>query len=229
MADKPAREVDTMGANRKTWDKTTFEKKARDRVERELEDEREALKAKAPPRVVVQRAPLDKDKARADQNLNMLAEVGKKTTFTSKTPAFGRSPFYCTVCSCELRDSANWLAHLNGKNHVRNLGMNLRAERSTLQGVKAKLAAVSEKKQEDLTPDEAAAAFRTEFDERVRLQEEDVRRERQAKREAERAHKHAERAAAPLDGPEDEPVEADPMMAMMGFGFGGFGSTKQKR
>jgi hypothetical protein len=109
--------------------------------------------------------------------------------------------------------------------------MNLRAERSTLQGVKAKLAATSEKKQEDLTPDEMAAAFRAEFDQRVRQQEGEDQRVRQAKRETERAHKQADRAAAaaPPDGSEGEPVEADPMMAMMGFGFGGFGSTKQKR
>jgi hypothetical protein len=67
-----------LGAQRKTWDKATFEQRARDRVERELEEEREKAIAKAPPRVVVQRAPLDRDKARADQNLNLLAEVGKK-------------------------------------------------------------------------------------------------------------------------------------------------------
>jgi U4/U6.U5 tri-snRNP component SNU23 len=143
-----------------------------------------------------------------------------------KTPELGRSPFFCTVCECELRDSANWLAHLNGKNHVRNLGMNLRAERSTLEGVKAKLASTSEKKQDNLTPDEAAAAFRAEFDERVRQQEEDARQERQQKRDSERARKRADREAAEPDQPAAEPV--DPMMAAMGFGFGGFASTKQQ-
>lgn len=148
----------------------------------------------------------------------------------SKTPELSRSPFYCTVCSCELRDSANWLAHLNGKNHVRNLGMNLRAERSTLEGVKAKLAAATEKKREDLTPDEAAAVFRAEFDARVRQQEEDAKRERQEKRDAarERAREKAAERATP-DGADAEAEPVDPMMAAMGFGFSGFGSTKQKR
>lgn len=148
----------------------------------------------------------------------------------SKKPELGRSPFYCTVCNCELRDSANWLAHLNGKNHVRNLGMNLRAERSTLQGVKAKLAAATERKREDLSPDEAAAVFRAEFDDRLRQQEEEAARERQQKRDAERERKREQKlrdaeGAAP-GGLEEEPV--DPMMAAMGFGFSGFGSTKQK-
>lgn len=78
MSSKPAGNA-ALGAVRKTWDKEAFEKRARERVERELEEEREAAKAKAPPRVVVQRAPLDREKARADQNLNISGEVGKKT------------------------------------------------------------------------------------------------------------------------------------------------------
>lgn len=148
----------------------------------------------------------------------------------SKTPELARSPFYCTVCNCQLRDSATWLSHLNGKNHVRNLGMNLRAERSTLEGVKAKLEATTAKRREDLTPDEAAAAFRAEFDERVRQQEEQARLDRQQRRDAERAQKRAQPAADGAhvrDEPEAEPV--DPMMAAMGFGFAGFGSSKQPR
>lgn len=145
----------------------------------------------------------------------------------SKTPELGRSPFYCTVCSCELRDSANWLAHLNGKNHVRNLGMNLRAERSTLQGVKEKLASAGQKKEDDLTPDEAAARFRIEFDQRVRQQEEEEKLARQQKREADKERKRAAAGATAHELPEAEPV--DPMMEMMGFGFGSFGSSKHKR
>lgn len=145
----------------------------------------------------------------------------------SKTPELGRSPFYCTVCSCELRDSANWLAHLNGKNHVRNLGMNLRAERSTLQGVKAKLASSGQKKEEDLSPDEAAARFRIDFDQRVRQQEEEEKHVRQQKREADKERKRLAAGVTEHELPEAEPV--DPMMEMMGFGFGSFGASKQKR
>jgi hypothetical protein len=67
-----------LGAQRKKWDEEAFEQRAKDRVSRELEEEREKTLAKAPPRAVIQRAPLDRDKARADQNLNIHGEVGKK-------------------------------------------------------------------------------------------------------------------------------------------------------
>lgn len=80
-----------LGAERKTWDKAAFEQRARERVERELEEEREAAKAKAPPRVVVQRAPLDRDKARADQNLDLHGAVGKKKVRAARSGTGGRS------------------------------------------------------------------------------------------------------------------------------------------
>ena len=111
---------------------------------------------------------------------------------------------------------------------MRNLGMNMRAERSTLEGVKAKLAASKREKQADLTPDQAAAAFRADFDERLKQQEAEARRERQVQRQAEKERKNAFNGASASPG-EGEVVaeEIDPMAAQMGFA--GFGTTKQKR
>lgn len=138
------------------------------------------------------------------------------------------------MCNCELRDSANWLAHLNGKNHVRNLGMNMRAERSTVEGVKSKLASTRAQTAAPVSRDEAAARFRAEFDERVRQQDEVARLERQQKRAAERERKKPQgdsggRTADPAADGDDGAAAADPMMAAMGFDFGSFGSSKQKR
>ena len=34
--------------------------------------------------------------------------------------------FYCETCDCAMNDSITYLDHLNGKQHNRNLGMNMK-------------------------------------------------------------------------------------------------------
>lgn len=40
------------------------------------------------------------------------------------------------MCDCVVKDSINFLDHINGKKHQRNLGMSMRVERSSLDQVK---------------------------------------------------------------------------------------------
>ncbi len=47
-----------------------------------------------------------------------------------------------------VKDSINFLDHINGKKHQRNLGMSMRVERSSLEQVKARFAS-NKKKNED--------------------------------------------------------------------------------
>ena len=88
----------------------------------------------------------------------------------------------CKVCDCALRDSANYLDHINGKKHNRMLGMSMRAERSTLGEVRARLEAHKGgggggEGGEELTADEKAKRYLDEFDERVRQREAEAKAE----------------------------------------------------
>lgn len=40
------------------------------------------------------------------------------------------------MCDCVVKDSINFLDHINGKKHQRNLGMSMKVERSSLDQVK---------------------------------------------------------------------------------------------
>ena len=120
---------------RREWDIEHFEKKAKERLdaERVLEEERE--QAKTAPAPIVQRAPLQ----RRTEDLKLAKFVGTRQVITGAAALAGAGAYFCKVCDCHLRDSANYLAHINGKKHNRMLGMSMRAERSTLGEVKARL------------------------------------------------------------------------------------------
>ena len=120
---------------RREWDKEAFEARAKARLEAELslEDDRERKKTETG--VIVQRAPLQ----RRTEDLQIAKYVGTRQVITGEQALTGGGgAYYCKVCECALRDSQNYLAHINGKKHNRMLGMSMRAERSTLEEVKVR-------------------------------------------------------------------------------------------
>ena len=178
----------------------------------------------------MQRAPLQ----RRTEDLQLAKHVNLRQVVSG----LDQGAYFCKVCDCHLRDSANYLAHINGRKHNRMLGMSMRAERSTLGEVKARLEA--HKADRDaavkLTNEEKAASFLEQFDERLRQREEEAIQEAAEKRRAARARlQQTGEASGSVDGEEEEAVgEGDSgsafavpdgdaeAMAMMGFGsFGG--------
>uniref|UniRef100_A0A5S6Q3M4 U1-type domain-containing protein n=1 Tax=Trichuris muris TaxID=70415 RepID=A0A5S6Q3M4_TRIMR len=103
--------------HRRKWDTGEYERLARERLEEEKRREKEKV--------------TPKDKVRRE----ILKPRDYKIDLDSKTGGY-----YCNVCDCIVKDSINFLDHINGKKHQRNMGMSMRVKKSTLDEVKARFA-----------------------------------------------------------------------------------------
>lgn len=88
--------------------------------------------------------------------------------------------FYCDVCDCIVKDSLNYLDHINGKRHNRNLGISLKKFKdSTLEEVQEML----ELKKRERDEREAGFAYDKYDDEKIRR----LRREKKKRQRARKA------------------------------------------
>ncbi|ELU02612.1 hypothetical protein CAPTEDRAFT_20763 [Capitella teleta] len=189
--------------HRRKWDRSEYERLA---IERKLDErqriEEEVQKKKDPP---VQREMLKPREYKVD----LQSRLNKSQVITKTTPSCHQGGYYCNVCDCVVKDSINFLDHINGKKHQKNLGMSMRVERSSLDQVKQRFE--SNKKKADEKKKEY------DFEERVR-----ELKEEEEKHKAYKKNKRKRRAQdADLDGD-----EMDPEMAAM-MGFAGFGGSKK--
>ena len=130
-----------------------------------------------------------------------------------------------------MKDSINFLDHINGKNHQKNMGMSMKTKKSTLEDVKARFAF---KKLESkfffiyclYVFIFLFIIFSEEQEKKIKVKEEllqDLHEEEAKLRDSKKDKKKDERKR------KHEPVDEgdlDPDLAAM-MGFGGFGGSKK--
>ncbi|KAI9599145.1 hypothetical protein BDF19DRAFT_419448 [Syncephalis fuscata] len=203
-------------STRKKWDLDEYRERA---AERELRD-RQLSK--------------DDERRRLGRQLNLDARVGKTQiavsasvddnedgTPSAKSGGGQRQPgFYCEACDCTLKDSISYLDHINGKKHQISIGQIMGVERSTLEQVRARLAALKRKK--------AQPKKDYNLDEQIALQRQKKEDERQQKKlkQQEKKQKLEEERQTQEQQTIEEMGGVDTDMASM-MGFAGFGTSKK--
>lgn len=179
--------------HRRKWDKKEFERKALDRIQK--------IKKNDEPT----EAPKELLKVR-DYKVDLDSKLGKSVIINKAATSQASGGYFCNVCECVVKDSINFLDHINGKKHQRNLGMSMKVERSSLEQVKERFNKNKRKFEEKEKEYDLEARFKEvqEMEERQK----ELKKERKKKKKAEETE---------TSGDYD-----DNMMAMMGFsGFGG--------
>ena len=204
--------------HRRKWDRAYFEKLADQRSTEELEALRNARTEKE----TVKRQPL---KAREytvlcpipyhfnyffSVQIDLESNLNKSQVIAKTGPGSSQAGYYCEVCDCVVKDSINYLDHINGKKHQRNLGMSMRIKRSTLDEVKSRFSMhkkAQEQKAQEYSLDERMKQI-AEEEEKMKAYRREKKKERKRKAE------------------DPDMLDEDVAAAM---GFGGFGSSKQAR
>ncbi|KAG1326201.1 putative zinc finger matrin-type protein 2 [Cocos nucifera] len=202
---------------RRKWNREEYLERAREREKEEKDEESHfKSKAKAPP---VQRKPLK----HRDFEVDLESRLGKTQVVTPIAPLSQQAGYYCEVCECVVKDSANYLDHINGKKHQRALGMSMRVERATLQQVQERFETLKKRKAPGSFTEQVilmnSYVIASDLDERI-LKQQQEEEERKRQRRERKKEKKKEKAV------QDESEDIDPDVAAM-MGFGGFRSSKK--
>ncbi|KAL3316398.1 zinc finger, matrin-type 2 [Cichlidogyrus casuarinus] len=189
--------------HRKKWDKSHFDKLASEKLEEELKNIRKAREGVNAKRALLQ--------AR-DYKINLESNLNRSQVITKTGPGSSQAGYYCEVCDCVIKDSINYLDHVNGKKHQRNLGMSMRIKRSTLDDVKGRFSKI--KKDNEMVPEEYS------LEERRKALVEEEEKAKAYKKE----HKQAKKRK--FERRDDTDLDGDLDVAAT-MGFANFGSSKK--
>ncbi|RKO85501.1 hypothetical protein BDK51DRAFT_12053, partial [Blyttiomyces helicus] len=139
---------------RRKWDKGEFSKRAEEREREDAEkEENEERKRKGEAGLKPRYRRTEPEPERAllkarEERVDLESNLNKTIVVASSNIASKQPGFFCNVCDCVVKDSVNYLDHINGKKHQRNLGMSMKVERSTVDQVRARLEARKRKTEE---------------------------------------------------------------------------------
>ncbi|KAF7270224.1 zinc finger matrin-type protein 2 [Rhynchophorus ferrugineus] len=192
--------------HRRKWDREEYEKLAEERKKSEKDQRDEAEKAKKGP-------PVKRELLKTrEYKVDLDSKLGKSIVINKSTPTSQSGGYYCNVCDCVVKDSINFLDHINGKKHQRNLGMSMKIERSSLDAVKKRFD-MNKKKMEEKKKD---------YDLQARLSE--IAEEEEKLKEYRREKRKEKRKIEEVQEDTDVPNELANIM-----GFSGFGTTKKSK
>ncbi|KDN49187.1 hypothetical protein K437DRAFT_245235 [Tilletiaria anomala UBC 951] len=207
-----------VGPSRRSWDVEEFTAKARERdreeKERAVENEERMRKGLKPNKRKKEEMPKPTKMLEARvEPLALDKNQGKSMMVEGK-----KGPgFYCELCNRICKDSGRYLDHINGRMHLRMMGMTTQVVRSSLEAVRAKIAALRESR--------ANGSQARSYDFEARLRQ--IAEEKQKEKEERKAKKKAAKEDARRKGAADVAMDMD-QDAMAMLGFGGFGSTKKR-
>ncbi|TPX71092.1 hypothetical protein SpCBS45565_g01303 [Spizellomyces sp. 'palustris'] len=208
MSDKKGGLYDSSAGDtnfRRKWDRAEYEQRAKDRERGILDKDDQRKRKGGKPKDSDEPASSERELLKAREEAIDLTSNLNKTVVVQASNVASRQPgYYCEVCDCVVKDSVNYLDHINGRSHQRNMGMSMRVERSTADQVRARLEALKRKVDQP----------ELDFDARIeQAQKEDEEEKRARKREKkERKKKRKE------DAPEVAATDDIDIASMMGFG-----------